>query len=430
MQFLPKLFIFLCIGLISSNAWAQNPIPSISYTGKCEGQLVTFNDESTTPIGTLTNWFWDFGVGSTTTDTSSVQNPRFIYDDPGTYIVRLTVTNSSGASDSTFTIINVYPTPDAAITTIVPCFPSAVTFTDASTVDLGFIDTRTWTIQGAQFSSLSMSYNLPSVGTYDVTLVTRTNDGCADTLTESFYQGNPPVLSFNPTGPLDICEGETQSVTVSGANTFAWLDGDTGATKTLSAAGQNKVVGFNGNQCFTEDSILVNVVPTPTAEAGSDVTIKYGEKTTLNGVGTGSISWSPETGLSDPNIATPEARPNETTEYIITVVNSNGCFDSDTVVVTVEGQSVIPVHNMITPNGDLSNDVWDLSTIANMENAQVSVFNRWGWEVFKSDAYNNNWGGTMNDDPLPDGTYVYVIKFNDGRESLSGTLEILRNTTK
>ncbi|MBK7124020.1 MAG: hypothetical protein IPH68_15280 [Chitinophagaceae bacterium] len=45
-------------------------------------------------------------------------------------------------------------------------------------------------------------------------------------------------------------------------------------------------------------------------------------------------SWSPVTGLSNPNISNPIATPSVTTQYILTVTNAGGgCLTRDTVIV-------------------------------------------------------------------------------------------------
>ena len=37
--------------------------------------------------------------------------------------------------------------------------------------------------------------------------------------------------------------------------------------------------------------------------------------------------------------------------------------------------------------------------------------NRWGAEVYRDNAYSNDWFGTDQDgNPLPDGTYYYVVQ--------------------
>ncbi|MBK8443327.1 MAG: hypothetical protein IPL35_07915 [Sphingobacteriales bacterium] len=71
------------------------------------------------------------------------------------------------------------------------------------------------------------------------------------------------------------------------------------------------------------------------ANAGADVAICQGQSTQLNASGGISYSWSPASGLSNPNIANPTASPNNTTTYTVTVVNAQGCTDTDQVTITV-----------------------------------------------------------------------------------------------
>jgi gliding motility-associated-like protein len=41
----------------------------------------------------------------------------------------------------------------------------------------------------------------------------------------------------------------------------------------------------------------------------------------------------------------------------------------------------------------------------------ISIWNRWGIEVYRSDRYLNDWDGKYKGSPLPDGTYYYVLQF-------------------
>ncbi|MEZ4908769.1 MAG: hypothetical protein R2771_14255 [Saprospiraceae bacterium] len=73
------------------------------------------------------------------------------------------------------------------------------------------------------------------------------------------------------------------------------------------------------------------------ADAGADVDFCNGGSVQLdasNSIGT-TFSWSPTTGLSDPNITNPTANPATTTTYTVTVSNDGRCPDTDDVTVTV-----------------------------------------------------------------------------------------------
>ena len=65
----------------------------------------------------------------------------------------------------------------------------------------------------------------------------------------------------------------------------------------------------------------------------------------------------------------------------------------------------------VSPNGDGLNDTWDLSGF-NVKN--VSIFNRYGTKVYSKSNYTNEWHGQSdNSSQLSDGTYYYVVEFND-----------------
>jgi gliding motility-associated-like protein len=76
------------------------------------------------------------------------------------------------------------------------------------------------------------------------------------------------------------------------------------------------------------------------------------------------------------------------------------------VYISVEG-CVLP--NAFSPNGDGVNDVFEIPCAQG--DVDFQVFNRWGIEVYRNDHYANDWNGTYNNAPLPDGTYFYVVKY-------------------
>jgi hypothetical protein len=82
------------------------------------------------------------------------------------------------------------------------------------------------------------------------------------------------------------------------------------------------------------------------ASAGNDVQFCTGGSVTLNGTATGGAtvySWSPTTGLSNPNSASTVAAPTVTTTYVLTAGDGANCADADTIVVTV---NPLPLVNL------------------------------------------------------------------------------------
>lgn len=137
--------------------------------------------------------------------------------------------------------------------------------------------------------------------------------------------------------------------------------------------------------------------------AGGDLIIGTGGDTLV------SYSWSPVTFLDDPNIQNPVTTPEQTTTYVVEGTVGD-CVVTD--LVTIEVGPPIEIFNTFTPNGDGINDEFKLGGIERFENCKVSIFSRWGQNVFRSIGYTRPWDGTDGGRYLPTGTYYYVIELN------------------
>jgi gliding motility-associated-like protein len=251
------------------------------------------------------------------------------------------------------------------------------------------------------------------------------------------------------------------------------------------------------NTCIKVDIAQKNLdVKKPNFMVPEDRTICQYDPIHLIAGGAISYSWSPDSVLSDPNIADPVAVPDTTMTFYLEMIDANECELFDSVLVTVlpnitsdflinkiydcsghpgvellniseqsslhewsfgdgqgstedsivhiyeepgkytirlrashEGQCVkmkeeqvdlvdIFVPNIITPNGDEKNDVFEVITDAPVE---LKIFNRWGKVIYKDQDYKNNWNG--ND--VPSGTYFYEIQLEDDA-SCKGWLQVLK----
>ena len=100
--------------------------------------------------------------------------------------------------------------------------------------------------------------------------------------------------------------------------------------------------------------------------------------------------------------------------YTVTVKNSTGCI-SDPATVTID-RFCIP--NGFTPNGDEFNQTFEILHPANMK-IKLTIFNRWGNQVYESNDYQNDWEGKgVGNEYVPNGTYYYIAEFTN---SASGT---------
>jgi gliding motility-associated-like protein len=192
------------------------------------------------------------------------------------------------------------------------------------------------------------------------------------------------------------------------------------------------IVGIVSGGCTAVDTAMVAPGQIPDVDAGIGQSIVKGQSMAIGGSPTTSwggstFVWRPGETLSDSTASNPIATPTETTLYTVFVTNILGCTNSDTILIQVSKK--LAVVSGFTPNGDGSNDVWELDFIEKYPSTTVSVYNRWGDLVFKSkDGYPEPWDGTFEGAPLPIGTYYYVIDLKDGDfpEPVSGPVTIVR----
>ncbi len=153
-----------------------------------------------------------------------------------------------------------------------------------------------------------------------------------------------PLPQINLQNNAIVCGNDSIILTVNGAQTYNWTGPDnfTSADSTIdipnppiSYSGEYYVTATTAKGCTSSDSTNIFVYPAAFANAGSDVTICEGTSTELTGAGGVSYSWSPTTGLSSPASSTTSASPSDTTAYILTITDSNGCKANDTVNVNI-----------------------------------------------------------------------------------------------
>jgi gliding motility-associated-like protein len=89
------------------------------------------------------------------------------------------------------------------------------------------------------------------------------------------------------------------------------------------------------------------------------------------------------------------------------------------------------VAKTFSPNGDGINDYFVIPIISEYPQNELSVYNRWGAQVYTKVNYDNSWDGrssssTLNSDILPEGTYFYVLKLGNDNRVLKGFIYIKR----
>jgi gliding motility-associated-like protein len=127
-------------------------------------------------------------------------------------------------------------------------------------------------------------------------------------------------------------------------------------------------------------------------------------------------------------------------DYYLTIVSTyptgNNTFKSDTIrrgPITVEG-SLEPcrlvIYNAVTPNRDGLNDTWVIENISEFPGNRVTIYNRWGLQLFDVKDYDNTtkyWPDEEMLNKLVSSTYFYIIELNDGSKPLKGWVELIKN---
>jgi gliding motility-associated-like protein len=115
------------------------------------------------------------------------------------------------------------------------------------------------------------------------------------------------------------------------------------------------------------------------------------------------------------------------TIWLITT-SADGCIDSTFRELSVEDVLTVYVPNSFTPNEDGIND--DFGPVGHgFPGYEMSIFNRWGQEVFSFSGDDGKWDGNdRSGKVLPSGVYVYQIRvFNStSGKPIRGTVTLVR----
>ncbi|GIV42683.1 MAG: hypothetical protein KatS3mg034_1993 [Vicingaceae bacterium] len=391
-----------------------NPLPTVTASSNspiCEGQ--TLNLSVNTTSGATYSWSGPNGF------TSTQQNPTITNattNASGTYTVMVTGPNGCSNSGSVNVIINPKP-----VITITP--DTVICEGDTITLTAGGGMSYLWN-NGSTTSSITVSPGTTT--TYQVVVTNAA--GCQDSAEVVVTVNPPPIAQIS--GDNEICQGEKTKLTASGGNSYLWNNGNTSSIIEVSPTQTTtyQVIVSSGN-CKDTAVITIVVHSLPIIKAGNDTTInQYGEAY-LWADGGVYYSWDPTIGLSCDTCKETVARPEQTTQYCVTVTDSNGCENKSCVLVIVEyecGEIFVP--NVFSPNGDGSNDY--LFVYGNcIKDFLWEIYNRWGERVFLTNNPQQSWDGTYRGQSVNGGVYHYRLKVvlkNDQIIEKKGTITLVK----
>ena len=239
-----------------------------------------------------------------------------------------------------------------------------------------------------------------------------------------------PVLNLISKSDV-LCNGETSGsievIAIGGTSPVAydWNNGQTGSGITNIGAGNYLVSATDANGCqdtlsesLSEPAAIVinETITDPTCEDSQDGAIEI----SISGGSPGyTIQWS--NGSSGP--LTENLGPGTIN---VDVTDENQCLVNESYSLVAEKDICITVYEIITPNGDGSNDTWVITGIELYPDATVQVYDRWGRQVYHSVGYPGQWDGTNKGKVLPMDSYHYIIKYQKDKDPIIGNITIVK----
>lgn len=390
-----------------------NALPNVNFTvaNVCLGTQSSFNNLSSIPSGTITNWMWDVN-GDGIVDATN-QNLNYNYLTANTYTVILTASSNANCINSYSTTVTIHPLPIINFSGNNVCHTSVTTFTNNSSIGNGNQITNYSWVFGNSTSSMQANpmviYTNP--GTYLVSLTATSNNNCINTGTTLVSVWPNPNVSFSA---ANVCLGSTSyfnntsNITSGSINYWMWdVNGDNNTDSTsqnpsyVYPSSGNYIVSLtaisdhNCTKTFT-NTVTVNPLPNVNFVANNTCLGATTSFTNQSNVGSGyqitSYNWnfgnSNGSGMTNPQL-----NYNSIGNYTVslTATTNNNCKNTYTSVVSVYAN---PSVNFVTTTACLN----QATQFNNGTTIQAGSISKYRWD------FDNN--GTWEDSTV-NPVYIY-----------------------
>ena len=416
-----------------------NPIPTVTASDNgplCQGQ--TLNLTANGQAGATYSW------AGPASFTSNLQNPQLTNvtnANAGTYTVTITLNGCSSTASTTFSIT---PAPVSTINANGPyCINGAPVV--LSSVSPG----GTWS--GTGITNPATGAFDPSLAAVGNNTVTYTMGGsCGGSSTATIVVNPVPAPSFTASvtagcSPLNVTFTNTTTPAVT---SVSWDLGNGSASSVNSP-----VTTYTSDGCYTISltatdaagcvgtttyNSFVCVIPNPDAQFHPNSPTQsitnpdfHFINTSTNAV---SYQWDfgdfTQSGITNPDHSYTEAAGSYLVQLV--AVNSAGCTDTAYATVEVREELIFYVPNTFTPNGDERNNSFDPVFTSGIDpaNFSLTIYNRWGETLFETKNPEKGWDGTYNGEIVPEGVYVWTLRFksptNDKKYEYKGSVNVFK----
>jgi large repetitive protein len=333
----------------------------------------------------------------------------------------------------------------------------AATFTYSLVTGTGSTDNSSFRIVGNQLQTAAVLNN----GSMSIRVQATSNQGLSvekvlniqvkpvnqapvlDAINDQRVCNNGEVQTLQLTGASPVEAGQTLTYTIAadqpyfntltvsntGLIAYSIKTGVSGPVKVTVTVKDNGGTA-NGGVDFLQRTftITVNSIPAVTISSDKGNTIAKGAVIQLTASGGDTYNWTNADGIiSGQQTAVLKVKQAATTTYQVTATNGNGCSNTATITITVTEGIKLEAGNILTPNGDGKNDRWVVNNLALYPDNEVTIYDRAGRVVYHRKNYSNDWDGTVNGNPLGEGTYYYILVIKDTNTTVKGFISIIRD---
>lgn len=414
---------------------------SINDSIQCEnGNSFTFSNFYDANNGLIKSRIWDFDQLGISTDSIVIRS----FSQTGIFSVKLILKSEYNCSDTTIQYFEILPNPKIQIEV-----NSDTQCLEGNDFDIRcnqLMQTYKWDLgDGVLSSSQQLTHSYTKKGVYEIVLKVLNSNTCEATDSLSLLVVEPfNIVSVNKDSQC-LNNNTFQFSSSLGKQKYDWNLGD-GQTRNLqsfsyqySQKGNYKVVLETEDSftCLSKDTLNVYVKESPFADFLYIPGICNNKHQFINqSTSAKHFYWLIDSfSIRSKDVSINFNLPGQYEVKLFVYGDDSICNDTvEKLIDVIEMKSEIVIPNVFTPGKDGINDCYTIGGLDSMcyQIVEISIFNRWGLDVFSGDLRNDCWNGRLNNtgEKLPNGVYYYILKIkqsdtDDKTEEISGVIHLI-----